>query len=323
MKGDKPLISVLMAVYEPNLYWLRKQLLSIEAQTYPNLRLYIRDDGSSHVSFSDIQCCIRNTVVSIPYEIYRNNRNTGSNGTFEQLTAAAKGEYFAYCDQDDIWLPEKVETLYLEMLHTNALLVCSDMYIIDGSGRRVADSIRSVRRHHHFHSGTGLEEELLFRNFATGCTMLIRSEMAKEAIPFCPYMVHDHYLALWCAAHGNIQSIQKPLIEYRIHQLNQTKLLAGVSSKQSYGEIRIIRLQQRLKWLDKNFPCSLKLKKTLTDSIAWADARAENWRHEGGKRIIWKYRKFSLLPSLFELVAAEMPEPIFRFFIACGKRNLI
>lgn len=46
METGKPLISILMAVYEPRLDWLREQLDSLNAQTYPNLRLYVRDDCS-------------------------------------------------------------------------------------------------------------------------------------------------------------------------------------------------------------------------------------------------------------------------------------
>ena len=49
METDKPRIAILMAVYEPQMDWLREQLKSLERQTYPNLHLYIRDDGSSTV----------------------------------------------------------------------------------------------------------------------------------------------------------------------------------------------------------------------------------------------------------------------------------
>ena len=54
MTENKPLISILMAVYEPRMDWLREQLLSLEAQDYPNLRLYIRDDASPTAAVEDI-----------------------------------------------------------------------------------------------------------------------------------------------------------------------------------------------------------------------------------------------------------------------------
>ncbi len=159
-----------MAVYEPRLDWLREQLDSLEKQTYPDLKLYVRDDCSRAVSFADIERCVGDCIRSFPYEIHRNEENLGSNETFQRLTEEADGEYFAYCDQDDVWLPEKLAVLQEELERTGALLVCSDMYIINGEGKRIADSITRIRKHHVFYSGEGLAKRLLFHNFVTGCT---------------------------------------------------------------------------------------------------------------------------------------------------------
>ena len=319
----KPLIAILMAVYEPRMDWLKEQLDSLEKQAYPNLKLYIRDDCSPTAPFEEIQACVENCVHSFPYEIRRNEKNLGSNKTFERLTVDAEGEYFAYCDQDDVWLSEKLTVLQEEMERSGALLVCSDMYIIDGSGKQIADSITKVRRHHVFHSGEGLSRGLLFHNFVTGCTMLVQAEKAKAAVPFCPYMVHDHYIALWCAEHGLNQSIKKTTIRYRIHDKNQTNLLSGVTDKHSYGKIRIDTALKRFQWLSRYFSCGEDLNKEIGYGLIWAQAREDNWQHRGGKVNIWKYRKYSLIPSVFELVAARMPEVLFQVFLLAGKRNLV
>ena len=124
METDKPLISILMAVYEPNIKWLREQLVSLNEQTYPNLRLYIRDDCSPTVSFEEIQSCVQDCISAFPVILQRNEKNLGSNLTFERLTQEADGKYFAYCDQDDIWLPEKLEILEKEISNDRALLAC-------------------------------------------------------------------------------------------------------------------------------------------------------------------------------------------------------
>ena len=319
----KPLIAILMAVYEPQLDWLREQLESLEKQTYPNLKLYVRDDCSETVSFEEIERCIKEYIHSFPYEIQRNEANLGSNRTFERLTEEAEGTYFAYCDQDDVWLPEKLAVLQEELERTDALLVCSDMYIIDGDGKQTADSIIKVRRHHVFRSGDGLSHRLLFHNFVTGCTALVKSMEAKAAIPFCPYMVHDHYLALWCAERGAVRSVQRPLIHYRIHDRNQTLLLAGVHDKASYGTVRIHGMLERLAWLRRHFPCGEALDVEIEQSLLWAHARENNWLRRGGKREVWKYRRYSLLPSLFELITVNMPECIFQVCLWAAKRNLM
>ena len=319
----KPLIAILMAVYEPRLDWLEEQLISLNEQTYPNLWLYVRDDCSPTVPFEEIEALVEKYITAFPYSLERNEENLGSNKTFERLTRGAEGDYYAYCDQDDVWLPEKLTVLQEEMERTGALLVCSDMYIIDGQGRQTADSITKIRRHHVFYSGEGLARGLLFHNFVTGCTSLVQSREAKAAVPFCPCMVHDHYLALWCAERGAVYSLRTPLISYRVHGNNQTGLLSGVADRSSYEAVRIRGMLERLRWLDKNLPRSQELERELQTALLWAQAREDNWQGRGGKAVIWKYRRYSLIPSLFEIFAAGMPEGLFRLALLAAKNNWI
>lgn len=326
MATDKPLISILMAVYEPRLDWLREQLLSLEAQTYPNLRLYVCDDCSQTVAHKRIQSCIQDCISAFPYKIYRNETNLGSNATFERLTQEADGDYFAYCDQDDVWLSEKLDVLADSIQKERALLACSDMQVIDGAGKQLADSITKVRRHHIFHSGEGLAEGLLFHNFVTGCTMLVNAKAAKNAVPFCPYMVHDHYLALWCSERGSLLSLSYPLVRLRFHSDNQTALMAGVIDKSSYLSIRIEVVRQRLLWLQAQFPCSWKVKETIDCGVIWMDARYLNWVGPfKGKNIkqILQYSKFGKKAAIFEVFAAKMPKDLFCAIIGLARRNMI
>ena len=153
--------------------------------------------------------------------------------------------------------------------------------------------------------------------------MLVKSAAAKGAVPFCPYMLHDHYIALYCAEQGTVQCLAQPLIRYRIHGGNQTNLLSGVTDKKSYGLVRITGMKKRLMWLEKNFPCGELLKRTLRECVLWLEARERNWAHCGGKRQIWKYRRFSPVTSLFELLADRMPESLFQLCVMAVKRNLV
>ena len=322
MATDKPLISILMAVYEPRMDWLEEQLISLDGQTYPNVRLYVRDDASPTVPFEDIYSCVKKTIHSFPFEVQRNERNLGSNGTFERMTQEADGDYFAYCDQDDIWLPEKLSVLESTITREQALLVCSDMYIINGEGKQVADSITKIRRHHIFKNSVSSASELLFHNYVTGCTMLVKASAAKRAVPFCPYLVHDWYLALCCAEAGRVIALKTPLIRYRVHDTNQTLLMSGVNDKASYQQVRIDTALLRFQWMRDHFPCGEDTKQEILEGLAWLQARQKNWRHQGGKRTIWKYRRFSLMPSLFEIVADRIPEPLFQMILRAAKNNV-
>lgn len=320
---DKPLIAILMAVYEPRMDWLEEQLTSLNRQTYPNLRLYIRDDHSPIVPFAEIEALVRRCVTAFPYTIEQNERNLGSNGTFELLTQEAEGDFFAYCDQDDIWLPEKLTALQKELERSKALLACSDMYVIDGNGKTVADSITKVRRHHHFRSGEGLAEGLLISNFVTGCTMLVKSTAAKAAVPFCPYMVHDHYIALCCATNGEILTVMRPLIQYRVHGGNQTGIMAGVKDKESYADVRIDVPIQKFEWLLEKFICDATLKEQMNVRLQWLQARKENWLKRGNTKKMWNLRKCGKQITFYEVVAARLPEKLFLKTIDLARRNIL
>lgn len=324
MGTGKPRIAILMAVYEPRMDWLREQLLSLEQQTYPNLRLYVRDDCSPTVPFEGIVTCVKECIRSFPYEIWRNQQNMGSNKTFEQLTEKAEGEYFAYCDQDDVWLPEKLEVLQKEIEASEAELVCSDMYIIDGNGKRIADSITKIRRHHRFRSGTGLTDTLWYSNFASGCALLVRAETAKAAVPFNPYMYYDHYITLFAANSGKIAFVDQPLINHREHGGNQSSTLQGVVDRDSYRRIRVDDTADAVRWLVKNFPADKTLQRILENGQCWMEARQKYLCGDKKQRkTIWKYRKYSPMASMFEIAMPYLPKPLFQLTIWASKNNYI
>lgn len=319
----KPQISILMAVYEPNMEWLRQQLLSLNAQNYPRLHLYLREDCSPTIPFDGIEHMVEECITAFPFTITRNEKNCGSNTTFERLTQEAEGELFAYCDQDDIWFPKKLDILQQDMERENALLVCSDMYVINGEGRRIADSIRDVRKHHILLSGDGLAESLLTHNFVTGCTVLVDAKTAKEATPFCPEMVHDHYLALYCASRGKIYSEPAPTICYRQHGNNQTGLLIGVQDKTSYGCVRIDESVRQFEWLKERFAGDPALRSLIDNCLVWAKARQRHWRDRSGKKTLWKYRHCNKTITYFELLTVSFPENLFMRIVRLNRKNII
>jgi len=314
----KPQISILMAVYEPRMDWLREQLLSLDAQTYPNIKLYIRDDCSPTVSYEAIQSCAQDCIRAFTYEIRRNEKNLGSNGTFERLTREADGDYFAYCDQDDIWMPEKLARLETTLRQREAVLVCSDVCVIDGEGKQTADSITEVRYRHVFRSGDEVFHSLLTRNFVIGCTMLIRREVAIDALPFVDEMVHDHWLALVAAHQGTVFSLNETLICYRIHGGNQTGVLVGVFDKSSYKRKRICLFKNRIEQIGQRFPNC----KEVENVKEWATARQAYADGDISAAMqMWKHRRENFATTIFELLALKLPEPLFQYALRFAKRT--
>ena len=319
METDKPLISILMAVYEPNIKWLREQLVSLNEQTYPNLRLYVRDDCSTTVSFEEIQSCLQDCISAFPVILKRNQKNLGSNLTFEKLTQEAEGEYFAYCDQDDIWLPEKLVILEKEIKKENALLACSDVTVIDANGDKTADSITNIRPRHIFLSGNDLAGDLIYRNFVIGCTILINAKTAKDSCPFAKNMVHDHYLAFYTATKGKICSHPVPLIKYRIHGGNQTGILSGIRTKKDYINKHIYVFANRIGELSKRFSFP-----ELNNAQNWVNAREKNASGKlSGAYHLWCLKQINLTTSIFEIVGLRLPNNLFSLALWFIKRGRI
>ena len=298
---DTPLISILLAVYEPRMDWLKEQLISLNNQTYSRLRLYVRDDHSDKISFHDIRQLVDHCITAFPYEINQNDENIGSNKTFERMTAEADGEYFAYCDQDDIWSPQKITTL--EEKVRNAVMAYSDMSVIDEKGNLIADSLKVIRPRIKYIEGKNLSEQYFFRNCTAGCSMLIRSDAAKRAIPFPYFTVCDQWLAMISAFEGRIAFTSEKLVAYRQHEDNQTGILTNIKTKTDYYRLKVEPLRERLEMYEAKREPSKDLK-------VFTEARLKK---EIGK--VWRYRHYSPYEAAIEIAANIMPEKLFEYLI--------
>lgn len=299
----KPRIAILMAVYEPRMDWLREQLESLNAQTYPNLMLYVRDDCSPTVPHEEIQSCLQDCISAFPWQLRRNERNLGSNGTFEQMTREAEGEFFAYCDQDDIWLPEKLETLERALPAADDTMAYSDVAVIDAAGSPLAPSLRAIRPRLRYLQGTGLAERYFFRNCTAGCTMLLRSRIAKGVLPFPGKTVCDQWLAIAAAAQGRVVFVDRPLVRYRQHRSNQTGILTGVTDRASYRVYKIVPLAERLEFYRQYWTPSTALEKFVEA------------RQQGAVGTIWRYRDLSRPEAMAEIGMHIMPGWMSRFIL--------
>ena len=153
--------------------------------------------------------------------------------------------------------------------------------------------------------------------------MMLRAEQAKAALPFCPYMVHDHYLAFFCARLGEIAWIPEPLIRYRVHSGNQTRDMAGVVDKESYYRLRILLASNRLQWLWERFGDEKELRLPLGEGRRWVYARQQYFRTGREARTVWKYRQFGRSVALLELAMPFLPSRFFMLIIDLKRRNLL
>lgn len=305
-----PLVTIVIAVYRPREDWLVQLLMSLNRQTYKNLELIVCDDCPD---FPVDRSLFQKQITGFPWNLVSNNKNLGSNKTFERLTTMAEGKYIAYCDQDDIWESNKIELLFKRIEATGAELCCSDLSIIDENGKFIADSITKVRKRHVFLEGSGLAHKLIVRNFIAGCAMIMKTETAKAAIPFEEYMVHDHWLALFAALNGRIAFEPNATVQYRQHEDNQTAVLAGVNNKETYYRLRIELLLNRICSLKSRLNDSKGFSEYLDSVYQWVLTRQDYFLKPNIKKLnkLWKYKKHGAATSVFEMTIPLIPDFLF------------
>jgi glycosyltransferase involved in cell wall biosynthesis len=235
----KPVVGIALATYNPHFDFLLAQINSIKSQSYSNWKCVIVDDCSEKSAFDKI-CEL---VGADPrFECHRNEVNQGSFKTFERALSLlpSEAEFICFCDQDDIWVPTKIESQLEILLDSTISLVHTDQSLIDGQGKIFASSCWSMEGRNIPEATTDL---LLFRNLITGCTTMFRKNILESALPFPslrpkPQMYHhDMWIAMHACLHGRVVGLKESLVQYRQHGGN----LVGVASLQkSYMKAELL-----------------------------------------------------------------------------------
>lgn len=237
-------VDVLMATYNGAAF-LSAQIDSVLAQTGAEVRLIIRDDGSSDGTIDILHDYASRHPDKI--EILPSDARLGPRGSFSTLMGAATAQYMAFADQDDVWLSTKLSILLqrLQSLESRVgadkpCLVHCDLAVVDRELDQIAPS---------FWQYSGIDphrnafRNLLFQNTVTGCATLFNQAMRKCAYPVPPDAVmHDHWLALCASAFGHIDVEPQALVLYRQHGNNSIGAVGGKGLMQ-----RVIRgIKRRL-----------------------------------------------------------------------------
>lgn len=204
-------VQILMSTYNGEQY-LSEQIESLLRQTYPDFEILIRDDGSTDGT--------RDLLKKYEKE-YRNiqiflEENKGVTGSFFRLLELSDASYVAFCDQDDVWLEEKIERA-VNALKTvkGEALYCGNKMLVDAELKEIGISDTKRMR-----PGFG---NALVENIATGCTIVMNqklTEKIKQQIPKHA-VLHDWWCYLMAAYYGEVIYDEKPYIYYRQHGDNQ------------------------------------------------------------------------------------------------------
>lgn len=248
MAGDNILnkyeVAVLLGCYNGEKY-IEQQLLSLAEQTFKNFKVYIRDDGSSD-STLDIIRGFSGLDITILTDGFG---NLGPARSFLTLLKKVEADVYFFCDQDDYWLPHKIEkslNAILSVEQSVPALVHSDLSLVDENLETLGTT---------FHNLNGKQPDILIKNpsmylenCVVGCTMglnqaakdisLAGIDTLKDSIS-----MHDWWIAL-CVRPYNIFFLKEPLLLYRQHQnnvsgasINQKNFWSKLVNKRTYSRI--------------------------------------------------------------------------------------
>lgn len=139
---------------------------------------------------------------------------------FENAIKNCRNDIIFPCDQDDIWLPEKAARVKAEFENDSALLLTMhDAKIVDENLNETESSFFAHRG-----TKTGILKNI-WKNSYMGCCMAFRKEALKYILPFPENLpMHDQWIGLVCEKRGKVSLIREPLMLYRRHGDNASKM---------------------------------------------------------------------------------------------------
>ena len=245
MEYQNNTVAILLATYNGSRF-IDEQLSSIINQSFTNWIVYISDDGSTDNTV-DI---INKYIEEYPSKFILCNSETKHRGAainFLLLLKNVSAKYYMFCDQDDVWLPNKIEDSLsvlrrLEILspatpilvHTDLMVVNAELNIISTSMWDYIDIRKCI----------GKFEYYKLYNVATGCTMLFNHSV-KSILPDIAdnqdILMHDYYILLHILKNnGVIHAVPTSTVLYRQHGNNT--LGAIRYNKSIYNYIKNIRV---------------------------------------------------------------------------------
>jgi len=200
------MISVCMATFNGEKY-LKEQIKSILIQLEINDEIIISDDGSTDCTIEIIK-----SFNDPRIKLYQNSfKNLISN--FEFTLNNASGDYIFLSDQDDIWLPNKVELCMKSLI--SADLVMTNCKLVDSNLEIIHHSFFKLKK-----SKKGLINNLI-KNSYLGCCMAFKKELLIKVLPFPKKIpMHDLWISFVAECFFKTKFIEEPLVLYRRHGSN-------------------------------------------------------------------------------------------------------
>ena len=213
-------VTVLLSTYNGSKY-LQQQLDSLYVQTYPNIRILVRDDGSSDTTGAILE----SERAKGRIELLEGHGNLGPALSFFELLKAAAStetEYVAFCDQDDVWHPEKIARAVAKLAEVadHPAMYCSRAELVDENLNHIGY--------------TDMPGEIGFGNalvesIAIGCTIVLKQKAIDMVAANLPtrVVIHDWWCYLVVSCFGEVVFDVAATLKYRQHGSNTIGVAAN------------------------------------------------------------------------------------------------
>lgn len=204
-------ISVAMASYNGALY-IREQLTSILSQLSDSDEVVVVDDASQDETVQVIR-----SFEDARIRLHVLPENSGVSAAFTEAISHCSGDIIFLADQDDVWLPGKVQAVRSAFRHNPAVnVVATDAVVIDGSGNVISESYYATRGCFSHSAASNL-----IKSSFHGCLMAFRAQLKPAVLPLASY--HDVWIGL-CnrMAGGETEFIPRAYVAYRRHGKNES-----------------------------------------------------------------------------------------------------
>ena len=220
-----PFFSIVLCTKNGSQY-LKEQINSIVDQDFSDWELIIIDDLSKDITF---QIATEFSKNDNRINCYQNRENIGVKNNFLINLAKAKGTWTVLCDQDDIWIPNKLNIIYMNIKERSSedFFVHNGRYLVNDKTVNALGAFGKLIRTNNIvydkKPNLGFFS-LLYKNKVIGCFCCIRSAFIEKYVLFIPFSntYHDHWIALIASISSNIVFIDFPLISYRRHLSTNT-----------------------------------------------------------------------------------------------------
>jgi len=241
-------VSIAMATYNGEKY-IHEQLISLLRQTRRADEVIICDDGSSDETVDIIRKFIEENNLQTTWSVHVNDTNKGYTNNFLDCASMTTGDIIFFCDQDDIWHPEKINKMIYCFENNSDINAMSCRFsVIDSQGNSNNSLLNKLRM------GNGKLEKVRFykqikNNMSGGLTLAIRREFLDYVKPIIleNNLPYDLPIGIIASAYNSYYILWEPLVYYRIHSENVSTPRFTLKSRIKNIDYHISGRKQRIK----------------------------------------------------------------------------